>query len=61
MEGDALRRLSIEWWQSLTPQEQRRVALENSVHLSIKQFFQSPVMIDRAYLKSKKRRNEPIE
>lgn len=55
MERDALDAPAREWWDSLTRDQKKRVAHQNSMHIDFKQFSNSQRLITRAYLKSLKK------
>ena len=53
MERDELREKAFKWWNSKSPETKRLIAEQNKTHITSRQFFRSPEMITRAYLRSK--------
>lgn len=57
MERDELRNRALEWWNSKTPDEKRYIAECNKTYVTNRQFFKSPELITRAYLRANYKNN----
>lgn len=57
MERDELRKAAMEWWNSKTRDQKRYIAECNKTFVSNRQFFKSPELITRAYLRANYHKN----